>query len=666
MLTSTIHRIRRKKVYLIGLFLTTSVLATPFCIDRKWTEETIYFALIDRFYDGDSSNNRPIGSDAKLYDAKQENINLYHGGDLRGLEIALESNYFTDLGITAIWITPPVRNVWYSAFDSGDEPKTGYHGYWTQDFLDIDPHLVSRKSLDGNKDYPDNREGRMEHYKDFVSLAHAKGIKIIQDIVCNHTGPVFYYDVNNNNRFDIQNKSEWIQPFSKKHSYVNAQWGNKPDWNLRPTMPSETLKIGGQEVSINGCLGQFTSYSCKGFSEDSLGKSDGEEVYCDFFALRNLRTDPDSNHFDKLVDDFVEIYAFYIETIGVDGLRIDTVKHVQGEFWDAFTDRLRSKLGPERSEKLILFGEVYDGDPKNIGKYTYRKDWPINKDPSLDSLLNFQFCYAIRSYLRTDDNSFGTAHEIERTINSLSSFPPENRERPYYNPTPGLDGIQANRKMISFFENHDGINRFRVSGVSVFRNILANALTLTLPGIPCIYYGTEAALIDDQANINQDAESGRMTFFKTSEPSLMNDVRTNSCFQMIACLNRLRSKLTSLTKGDTHILWVDNDLSDCDDGIFTFARTTHNETVLIVVNASSEIARTSIPGHVMPVVNSRGKPLLKLGDTLQRIEIGMAQSDNQNNYDNLIIWNSGIPLIEIKADAESIQIFKVIKGNRAK
>ncbi|MEC8614761.1 MAG: hypothetical protein VXY17_05095, partial [Verrucomicrobiota bacterium] len=209
----------------------------------------------------------------------------------------------------------------------------------------------------------------------------------------------------------------------------------------------------------------------------------------------------------------------------------------------------------------------------------------------------------------------------------------------------------------------DGINRFRVSGVSVFRNTLANALTLTLPGIPCIYYGTEAALIDYQANINQDAESGRMTFFKTSEPSLMNDIRTNSCFQMIACLNQLRRKLTSLTKVDTHILWVDNDLSDCDDGIFAFARTTHDETVLIVVNASSEIARTSIPGHVMPLVDSKGKPLLELGDTLQRIEIGMAKYDNQNNNDNQIIWNLDIPLIEIKAEAESIQIFKVLKEN---
>ena len=660
---SIIHRIRYTNAYLIGLFLTTSAFATSLSLERNWTDETIYFALIDRFYDGDPFNNRPIGSDAKLYDAKQENINLYHGGDFRGLEIALESNYFTELGITSIWITPPVRNVWYSAFDSNDEPKTGYHGYWAQDFLDIDPHLVSRKSLDGSKEYSDNREGRMQHYKDLVSLAHDKGIKIIQDIVCNHTGPVFYYDVNNNSRFDIQEKSEWIQPFYDKSSYVNTRWVNKSDWNLHPTMPKESIKIGGQKVDINGCLGQFGCYSRKGFSEDSLSKSDGEEVYCDFFSLRNLCTDPYSKHFDQLVDDFVEIYAFYIETIGVDGLRIDTVKHVQGEFWDAFTERLRAKLDPERSKKLLLFGEVYDGDPENIGRYTYRTDWPNNKNPSLDSLLNFQFCYAIRSYLRTSDKSFGTAHEIERAINSLSSTPPKDKERPYYNPNPGLDGIQANQKMISFFENHDGINRFRVSGVSEFRNIVANVLTLTLPGIPCIYYGTEAGLIDHQADINQDAESGRMTFFKRSKPSLMNDVRSNSCFLVIAALNELRSNLTSLRKGDTHILWVDSDLSDCDDGIFAFARTTHDETVLIVVNVSSEIATTSIPGHAMPIVNSTGKPLLKFGDTLQRIEIGIEEYDNQNNNDNQITWNSGIPVAEIKADAESIQIFKVIKGN---
>ncbi|MDB4820141.1 alpha-amylase family glycosyl hydrolase, partial [Akkermansiaceae bacterium] len=110
---------------------------------RLWQNEVIYFMMTDRFYDGDPENNLPKGCDPATYDPEQKNVDLYHGGDFRGIELALQSGYFNDLGITAIWITPPVKNVWKTAYDEGDSGKTGYHGYWTQDFLDIDPHLTS-------------------------------------------------------------------------------------------------------------------------------------------------------------------------------------------------------------------------------------------------------------------------------------------------------------------------------------------------------------------------------------------------------------------------------------------------------------------------------------------------------------------------------------------
>jgi glycosidase len=73
--------------------------------------------LTDRFMDGDKTNNRPRGSDPALYDESQTDIDKYHGGDLRGLELAIQSGYFNKLGVTAIWITPPVRNAWFSKFD---------------------------------------------------------------------------------------------------------------------------------------------------------------------------------------------------------------------------------------------------------------------------------------------------------------------------------------------------------------------------------------------------------------------------------------------------------------------------------------------------------------------------------------------------------------------
>ena len=114
-------------------------------------------------------------------------------------------------------------------------------------------------------------------------------------------------------------------------------------------------------------------YGRKGFNIDSLGKRDGEELTCDFFNLRDLWTDPHSSHFNDLVNQFAEIYFFYISELGVDGLRIDTVRHVHKRFWDKFTEILRNRLGAKASS-LIMFGEVYDGSPKSLGNWTFRNE----------------------------------------------------------------------------------------------------------------------------------------------------------------------------------------------------------------------------------------------------------------------------------------------------
>lgn len=115
---------------------------------------------------------------------------------------------------------------------------------------------------------------------------------------------------------------------------------------------------------------------------------------------------------------------------------------------------------------------------------------------------------------------------------ALAPTVPPGRDRPFYNPTPGPDGLNAAQKAINFFENHDDINRFRVRGVSESRNRLANALALTLPGIPCLYYGTEAALLDDAATVNEGAESGRMTFIPPDGAERMREVAASESIQI--------------------------------------------------------------------------------------------------------------------------------------
>jgi glycosidase len=643
----------------IGAALSHSALSSP-APDRPWNEDVLYFVMTDRFHDGDPENNVPDDSDPALYDRTQTEISQYHGGDFRGLELALQDGYFNDLGITAIWITPPVANVWSSHVDSDGTPKTGYHGYWAQDFLDIDPHLVSRRSLDGTREYPDTREGRMQHYQDFVALAHRRGIKIIQDIVVNHAGPVFYYDFNGNGRLDLDRKRESIAPFNGEGSYDNARWSDIPPWNQRRTEPAETLTVLGREVKTSGTLAELSSYGRRGMSGDSLGKSDGEEVACDFFSLRDFQTAPDSGHFDRLVDDFVEIYAFYVEEIGIDGFRIDTVKHVHHAFWDAFTERLRDRVDPEKAKRLLLFGEIYDGNPVKLGQYTYRSDWPDQRGPCLDSVLNFQFCGAARSYLRRGDKPFGTGRDLEKALSALAPGAPPGAERPIYNHTPGRDGLDSARKIVNFTENHDGLNRFRVRGISERRNLLANVLTMTMPGIPCLYYGTEAALQDTRAKIDADTETGRLTYVRAGDSSEFSDVRNRASYQGIAALAAMRRELPALTGGTGVALWVDSDARESDDGVFAFARIGEGlDPVIVVLNASDKPRATGDP---MRLVDAAGEPILAPGDRLERIPFLGPDSDETGPA---VQWNSeGVPEVTLRIGPETAHLYRVVRDER--
>ena len=556
---------------------------------RPWTDDVMYFAMADRFLDGDPANNVPKGSDPALYDAAQNDISRYMGGDLRGMENAVQSGYFNKLGVTALWLTPVVRNVWRSGYDLGGW-KSGYHGYWTQDWLDIDPHLVSRTDLSG-KPYSDDAEGRMEHYRDFVKLAHSKGLKVIQDVVLNHAGPVFYYDDNGDDVFNVERKEEWVQPFMREGFHANSKWANVPKWNAARTQPDGPRKLLGVDVATKGTLARFDSYGRKGFSPESLGKSDGEEVMCDFFSLRDFWTDPKAEHFDELVDEFVAIYHFYLTAAGVDGLRIDTIKHVQPEFWDAFTSRLRERLGPAAAEKL-LFGEVYDGDPARLGKYTWRSDWPKSNAPGLDSVLDFNFCFNAREYLRHPGAEYGSAWKLEKSLATRTGIGAD--ARPFYNPNPGPDGLNSQQKIITFIENHDGLNRFRVQGVTAERNRLAQALLMTLPGIPCLYYGTEFDLPDRGGKIGEDGETGRLMFYRHQEGPKMDEVVSSTAFNDISRLAALRAKLPVLRTGKVIPLWVDSGSSDTDDGVFAFARATDDgESIVVVVFNASNSGRVT-------------------------------------------------------------------------
>lgn len=162
---------RFKILILLLFFQVLNIYAKYTPSPENWSEKMIYFLLIDRFANGDKTND-----DLGYGEYDPAIVDNYHGGDLQGLISKLD--YIVDLGAGAIWVNPPVHNQWVSPL-IGNARYYGYHGYWAYDLYNIDPHI-----------------GDLKLYREFVDKAHEKGLYVIQDIVCNHIGD--YYDESGN------------------------------------------------------------------------------------------------------------------------------------------------------------------------------------------------------------------------------------------------------------------------------------------------------------------------------------------------------------------------------------------------------------------------------------------------------------------------------------
>lgn len=238
--------------------------------DFDWDEAVVYFAVTDRFFDGNSSNNDGGVSGSYDPDTNGGLNSSYHGGDFAGLTQKLD--YLQDLGVNTIWITPIVEN--QTVANSVDDPVVkqawGYTGYWTKDFTKIDAHL-----------------GTEAEFSALLDAAHAKGMKVMVDVVLNHTG---YGD-------DITN-------------YYNSNFKNED---------GETIKMLRGDDEIVPGSDQMSSLS----------------------GLPDFRTeDPEVR---ELV---VEWQSNWISRYPIDYYRVDTVKHVDDTTWSAFKNAL-TEINPD-------------------------------------------------------------------------------------------------------------------------------------------------------------------------------------------------------------------------------------------------------------------------------------------------------------------------------
>ena len=507
-----------------------------------WRDEVIYQVLVDRFANGDVNNDTNV-----TYD--ETNLARYMGGDYQGILDRID--YLETLGVTTLWISPVVVNV------EEDAGSASYHGYWAQDFLNVNPHF-----------------GDMAKLRELVDTLHARDMKVVLDIVVNHVGQLFYYDINRNGQPDITTfystdggteetiVTEWdpawdargVQGYTSLGESGPAPlgWVNMPEINRVPPNPPE--------------LWNDAWYNRKG---RVTNWADGEQVIEGDFpgGLKDLRTE-----LPEVQQAMVDIYAHWIENANLDGFRIDTLKHVEHDFWQAFAPGIRERAALLGKERFLMFGESFDGDDALNGSFTF--------DEEVDSVVYFSQKFQVY------DDVFKRGGATRR-IETLYRQRDEN-----YGTTAHARGagLPPRDLLVNFIDNHD-IPRFLYDEPSV--PALQSALTylLTQDGIPCLYYGTEQGFRggNDPANREPLWPSG----FDTS----------GTLFQHVSRLNALRRELAPLRRGDFTLRWVtDRTGGEEDAGIVAFERAYDGERVLVVINVHDDHpSHTSFGGADMPV-----------------------------------------------------------------
>ncbi|MBI5209634.1 MAG: alpha-amylase [Elusimicrobia bacterium] len=314
-----------------------------------WPDQVVYFLMTDRLDDGDPAND-----DQKRGEYNPADGGFYSGGDLAGIRRRLD--YIQGLGMTAVWLTPPVANVWYDPVLK----MTGYHGYWAEDFGRMDAHV-----------------GTMGAYAALSADLHRRGMSLIQDIVTNHVGDFFRYE-------GAHDPKEPAKNFRLKAGLV-------------PPRPSQ------YPFSMNDAAKEDQrALAAYHWTPDIADFNDERQLAtCQVSGLDDLNTS------DPLVRRTLrESYGRWIKDAGVDGFRIDTARYVEHDFWNDFihsTDTaapgvevLARGLG---KPDFLTFGEVWTNvtpfsDKEDILTVGYLGSPAV---PEMKAVLNFPLALELRA-----------------------------------------------------------------------------------------------------------------------------------------------------------------------------------------------------------------------------------------------------------------------------
>ena len=456
--------------------------------------DVLYMLMPDRFADGNPDNNDIKGMNPYKTDRSQPS--LRHGGDLEGIRRHLD--YFKELGVTALWFTPVLEN---------NSPGGSYHGYATTDYYRVDP-----------------RFGTNDEYRRLTDEVHAKGLKIVMDMIFNHCG------------FE----HPWIKDMPSK------DWLNTPEW-LYDRKDKTKAEVNRKYMQ--------TTYKLTPTVDPYASAIDLKETVDGWF----VPSMPDLNQRNPHVIRYlIQNSIWWIETVGIDGIRMDTYPYA-----DADAMALWMKTIDEEYPNFNVVGETWVSDPPYTA--AWQKDSKISQRNSyLKTVMDFSFHAKINQ--AKYENTDGSGNGMNRIY--------ENFVYDYLYPNPS--------SVMAFVENHD-TDRFLGNGRDTAALKQAMAILLTVKRIPQLYYGTEILMNGTKEKtdgyVRKDFPGG---FPGDDHNAFTAGGRTpeeNAMFTWLSRLLHWRQGNDVITKGSQTQFIPYN-------GVYVIARRYNGRTVMTVVNGT--------------------------------------------------------------------------------
>ncbi|WP_030314235.1 pullulanase-type alpha-1,6-glucosidase [Streptomyces flavochromogenes] len=511
------------------------------------TREQFYFVLPDRFANGDTSNDRGglTGSRTQTgFDPTDKGF--YQGGDLKGLTERLD--YIKGLGTTAIWMAPIFKN--RPVQGEGKDASAGYHGYWITDFTQVDPHF-----------------GTNEDLEKLIAAAHRKGMKVFFDVITNHTADTVDYA---EQKYGYRPKGAFPYLDEDGRPFDDREALGKVDRDSFPYTPVPSTEKA--DAKVPAWLNDPTMYHNRG---DSTWAGESAE-YGDFVGLDDLWTER-----PEVVDGMRRIYEKWVRDFKIDGFRIDTVKHVDLDFWTQWATALDAYAKKQGREDFFMFGEVYSADTTVTSPYVTRG--------RLDATLDFPFQDAARAFA----SQGAGADRLAKVFSEDYRYTTDKANA--YEQVTFLGNHDMGR--IGTFLKQDNPNASDTELVR--RATLANELMFLSRGNPVIYYGDEQGFTGPGGD-----KDARQTLFASKTADYLDDDQlgtdrthatdaydpTHPVYKSVAALSKLTRDNPALRDGVQQERYAEG-------SVYAFSRTdtTTRTEYLVATNSATTDKTVTVP-----------------------------------------------------------------------